>query len=449
MLMDRAGLGVALAAARLGAGYGTRVLVLAGPGNNGGDGYVAARYLRRRGVAVEVRSLGSPRDEDSPARRAAGAAAASGVPIRALAEPEDCDLVIDALFGAGFHGALRHPVTAWTRHGAPVLAVDLPSGVDGGDGSVAGEAFTALRTVTFHALKAAHVLGEGPDRSGPVEVVDIGLRGERPELLLCEDGDAPAPARPRTAHKWSSGAVLVVGGSPGIAGAPMLAGKAALEFGAGYVRVALPGALRERAAGDPSLTTAGIGSGSEFAPGAADEILRAADRFDVLALGPGLGAGDGGGPLVADLLQRWDRPLVLDADGINAATAEGLAARRAPTVVTPHAGEFRRLAGEDPTHEAAARLAAGTGAVVVLKGNPTIVAGSQRWVVASGGPELATLGTGDVLTGMVAALVARGLDPETAARSAAHRHGRAGEALSRRTTVTASRLAGEIGRWAR
>jgi NAD(P)H-hydrate repair Nnr-like enzyme with NAD(P)H-hydrate dehydratase domain len=151
---------------------------------------------------------------------------------------------------------------------------------------------------------------------------------------------------------------------------------------------------------------------------------------------------------VGALLEAWGGPLVLDADGLTATSPEALRSREAPTVLTPHAGEFRRIAGEPAGHEAAARLADATGAVVLLKGGPTIVAGRERWVVTSGGPELATLGTGDVLTGMIAALIGRGLEAEAAARSAAHWHGRAGGHLSAGGSVTASRLADEIARWA-
>ncbi|MFH1331403.1 MAG: NAD(P)H-hydrate dehydratase [Actinomycetota bacterium] len=448
VLMERAGLGVALAAARMGAGYGTRVLALAGPGNNGGDVYVAVRYLKRRGVAVEVRALGYPKGEDSPARQAAVAAVAAGVPVRPLGDPEPCDLLIDGLFGAGFHGALSDPAAAWTAHPFPVLAIDLPSGLSGADGSVAGAAFTARRTVTFHALKVGHLFGEGPDRCGEVEVVDIGLQGGEPELRLCEEADAPVPSRPRTAHKWSAGTVLVVGGSPGISGAVALAGRAALHFGAGYVRLACPGALQSSlASADPSLTTAGIGTGQRFTAASAAAVLAAGERFAVMALGPGLGPGREG--FVRALLEAWDRPLVLDADAIAAAGVEALAARGHATVITPHAGEFRRLTGEDAGYRQASHLAGRTGAVVLLKGNPTVIAGRQRWVVNAGGPELATLGSGDVLTGMIAALIARGLDPEAAARSAAFRHGRAAADLAAAATVTASGLAAHVGRFAR
>ena len=446
-LMERAGLGVAIAASRMGAGYGSRVIVLAGPGNNGGDGYVAARHLRRRGVDVSVRSLGYPTGDSSVRRADAIAAIHAGVTIRDLGDPEPCDLIIDALFGAGFHGALPDRVVPWVGHGAPVLAVDLPSGLDGLDGTAGGPAFRAERTVALHALKTGHLVGRGPELSGEIEVVDIGLSGERPEWLLCEDADAPAPPRPRGAHKWSAGSLVIVGGSEGLAGAPMLAARSALAFGAGAVRVLVPGGVQSQAAAmDAGVMTAGIGRGPVFGVAQVGDVLEAAGRFDAMVLGPGLGTGVD--QFVAGVMSGWAKPLVLDADGLDAVAANGSLPRPAPTVLTPHAGEFSRLTGGPATPAAAAAFAAVSGAVVLLKGAPTFVMGTERWVIASGGSELATIGTGDVLGGMIGALIARGLDPQTAARSAAHRHGLAGRSLATVTTVTASALAGEIGRFA-
>lgn len=447
MLLERAGLAVALAAVRMGAGYGTRVVVLAGTGNNGGDGWVAARHLRRRGIDVVVRSLGYPKGDSSPRRLAAIAAIHEGVSAAPLGGIEPADLIVDALFGSGFHGSLPDQAVAWTEHPAPVLAVDLPSGLDGTTGTVSGAVFRAVRTVTFHALKTGHLVGVGPDVSGDVEVADIGLSGEQPEWLLCEDEDAWVPPRSRTAHKWSAGSVAVVGGSPGIAGAAVLAGRAALEFGAGSVRLLVPGAIRsEAAAMDPGLTTAGVGNEDSFAAADAGAVLEAAAKFDTLALGPGLGAAASG--FVPALLAGWSGPLVIDADAIAAVTPADLQRRTAPTVITPHAGEFRLLTGQPASPQEAATLATSTGAVVVLKGAPSFVMGAERWVVASGSAALATIGTGDVLTGMIAALIARGMPAEAAARSAAYRHGLAGRSRDGLTTVTASALVGEIGRWA-
>ena len=447
ILMERAGLGVALTAVRMGAGYGSKVIVLTGPGNNGGDGFVAARHLKQRGVEVEVHALGYPKGDDAPARKAGIAAVHAGVRVVPLGEPESADLVIDALFGAGFRGSLPDIAIPWIAHSAPVLAVDLASGLNGFDGSVAGPAFTAEVTVTFDFAKVGHLVGEGPSRTGELHIVPIGLIDPKPEFMMCDAEDAPVPTRSGDAHKWSAGSVVVVGGSAGLVGAAVMASEAALRFGAGAVRLIVPTGLRaEAAAGRPGLMTMGIGDADSFGPSDVDQILEATGRFDVLVLGPGIGRGRG--TLIEALLERWERPLVLDADGIGGASISALTARAAPTIITPHAGEFERLSGSLPTPAAAFAVASETGSVVLLKGNPTFIGGEQRWAVDSGGPELATIGTGDVLAGMIGALVARGLDAEVAARSAAYRHGRAGKHLASVTSVTAMGLLDEIGRWA-
>jgi len=444
VLMERAGLGVALAAVEMGAGYGTNVTVLAGPGNNGGDGYVAARYLRQRGAAVTVRALAEAKSDD--ALWAAGEALTAGVPIRPLGSPVTTDLIIDALFGSGFRGVLPEAVVPWTEKRAPVLAVDIPSGLDGTTGDAQGPVFHAATTVTFHCLKVGQLIGVGPDVCGHLKIHDIGLDGGDAEFFLAGEADAPRPSRSRTAHKWSAGSVLVVGGSPGMTGAPLLAARSALHAGAGSVSIATPGALRSVYAGAaPELLNVAIGDESRFEANDAEAVAVAAKRFDVLALGPGLGPDRN--EFVSALLERWDGPLLIDADGLNGLEGPGaLAARVAPTAITPHAGEFSRLTGEEPDYWHAADLATATGVVVLLKGSPTFVMGDSRWVVTTGGPELATIGTGDVLTGLLAALWARGLDAETAARSAAYWHGRAGKLLAARQAVTADVLAHEVGK---
>ncbi len=378
-----------------------------------------------------------PRTE--AARRAAIEAAKVGIPAKPLGEPRAADLVIDAIFGGGFRQGITANVSRWIGSGARVLAVDVPTGLDPGTGAVEHSAFHAERTVTFQALKLGHVFGEGPERCGEVVIAEIGLPAMEPELRLCEDGDAPRPVRSRTAHKWSSGSVLVVGGSPGIAGAPLLAARAALRFGAGSVALACPGRLAATyAAADPELLLIPAGDGERFSPADAAGIAHAATRFDVVALGPGLGTQQE--EFVARLLHSVSKPVVLDADGINAASPDLISRRPGPTVLTPHGGEFRRFGGTAPGHVAVAELAVRISATIVLKGNPTVVAGRERWVVDSGGPELATIGTGDVLTGMIGALWARGLQAEVAARAAAHWHGRAAASLASRRTVTAGSL---------
>ena len=448
MLMGRAGLGVALTAVEMGIGYGDRVTILTGRGNNGGDGYVAAKHLVRRGVQVTIRSLGYPKGDGSHARAASVAAIRAGARVGELGDPEPTDLIVDAIFGVGFRGALPEVVVPWTLLDVPVLAVDVPSGLDATTGLVENAAFYADVTVTFQAAKTGHVLGEGPERVGELFIVDIGLDEPRPELMLCEEIDAPLPVRTRHAHKWSVGSVAVVGGSPGITGAAMLAARSALDVGAGAAAVICPGALQPiYATLDAGVMSRAAGEGERFTRDDVAAVLVEAERYDVMALGPGLGPVGRG--FVEALLERWDGPIVLDADGLNALEGPTAFIRDHDTIITPHSGEFTRLTGINPTHGAAEVLARETGAVVLLKGNPTFVTGGDdTWVITSGGPELATIGTGDVLTGMVAAFVAGGLPAEIAARSAAYHHGVAGARLARSEIVTATALASEVGRWA-
>ncbi|MGA7097332.1 MAG: NAD(P)H-hydrate dehydratase [Acidimicrobiia bacterium] len=431
--MDKAGHAVSLAAVRNGAGYGSTVLVLAGPGNNGGDGYVAARYLRRRGVAVEVRSLGMPRTPQ--ASRAAALATTAGIRVSPLvAQAENCDLIVDALFGGGVRGGMPPEVTAWLDTPTPVVAVDYPTGLDPNTGQVSDGVFRCVETVTFQTLKTGHVRGRGPEVCGRVTVTDIGIPGGEPSMWVAEQTDAPRPPRARTAHKWSAGAVLVVGGSPGMIGAAILAGRSALSFGAGSVAVLSP-AMELVNTAAPELLTYPL-----------ELALERLSKFDVVIGGPGLAQGDVG-PFLS-LLAKASR-VVLDAGAL---TREALGAARenqGEVVVTPHAGEFARLAGVEAGIFAARALAGEDHVVVLLKGAPTVISdGDIPILVGTGGPELATIGTGDVLSGMLGALMARGLDASSAAVSAAYWHGIAAADLLRSGTVTAGALAGHVGRFA-
>ena len=419
VLMDRAGRAVAQAAVKMGMAYGKTAVVLAGPGNNGGDGYVAARYLAERGVGVKVFALSEPRTD-------AARAAAARIRATPIASPIVCDLIIDALFGGSFRPGTDPVVDEWKQGGPRVLSVDIPSGVDPLTGEVIDAAFRAERTVTFGALKTGHLLRDGPSHTGSIEIADIGLPSVQPSMYLTEEIDAPLPTRHRTAHKWSAGSVLVVGGAPGMTGAAVMAARAALHFGAGAVGLAVP----------ESATTVAAAAAPELLHHRLDDLP---DRYGTLVIGPGLGFDHD--EIAGKLIESWTGPVVVDADALR------LVDPRPNLVITPHAGEFERMGGSEPGPENAISLAAKLGAVVVLKGNPTVVAGAGLpWLVNTGGPELATIGTGDVLAGMIGALLAQGLHPDIAARSAAFWHGRAGAQLASRATVTAAALIEEIGR---
>jgi hydroxyethylthiazole kinase-like uncharacterized protein yjeF len=429
VLMERAGMAVALAAAEMGAGYSTRVTVLVGPGNNGGDGYVAARHLARRGAHVEIRPLAPPKS--AGCRWAASTARLWRVPVVDLDDPVRADLVVDAVFGGGFRGQPPASLERWFDLDVPVLAVDVPTGLDPATGLVEGRSFDADVTVTFHTLFPGHLLGEGPDRCGRVQVADIGLPPGFPYLLVAEESDCPRPARARIAHKWSAGSVLVVGGSPGMVGAAVMAARSALSFGAGAVGLATP---------DRRLA-------QELAPEVlAYELDDLPDRYRVVVVGPGLAAGND------DLVKRVlgsGALVVADAGAFDTLDPGVLASVEAPLVLTPHAGEFGRLARAEAGPEEARAFAAATGTVLLLKGNPTFVTdGATPVVVTSGGPELASIGTGDVLAGMVAALLARGVAPAPAAWSAAYWHGVAAADLAGSGAVTAHRLVDHVGRFA-
>ncbi len=417
VLIDRAGAAVARAARdMLGGTYGRRVVVLVGKGNNGNDGRVAARRLAAAGIRVTVIE----------------AAQAPGSLPR-------CDLAIDAAYGTGFRGTFEAPTTTAPR--PLVLAVDIPSGVSGLTGEAGGRPMAATRTVTFAALKPGLLLGDGPALAGEVTVVDIGLDTSSASAHLVEASDVSRwlPARPRSSHKWRT-ACWIIAGSPGMTGAAHLASRAAQRAGAGYVRLSSPGV-----ADDPMKPTEAVGHPLPAEQWDSD-IPGDIERFAALAVGPGLGTA----PATADAIRRvvGDTKIaaLVDGDGltaIGAQAAEVLNHRHpsaGPVVLTPHDGEFARLAGEPPGPDrlAAARsLATDVGAVVLLKGPTTIVAtpDGQVLVTTTGDARLATAGTGDVLTGTIAALLAQGLQGHEAAAAGAFLHGRAGALAWRRGLV--------------
>ena len=425
VLVERAGNAVALAALDLlGGAYGRRVVLICGSGNNGGDGRVAARLLARRGVRVEVVAPGTVDSIGGTGPRV--------------------DLVVDAAFGTGFRGSYDGPVVA---PGIPVLAVDIPSGVSGDTGAAPGAPLAAVRTVTFVAPKPGLLQGDGARLAGDVRVIDIGLPVGDHRIDLVEDVDLAdvLPAREPGGNKWAA-AVLVVAGSPGMTGAAGLCAEAAYRAGSGMVRLGVPGgSLRDL----PSTEAVGV---ELPAGGWVSQALTVADRCRVVVVGPGLGRADGTGDDVRHLLAGSPVPVVVDADGLHALGRVDVRPPTAevPVVLPPHDGEYERLRGvaPGPDRVAAARdLAEASGTVVLLKGPTTAVADpSGRVLLArTGTTALATAGTGDVLSGVIASFLARGVPPLEAAALAAHVHGRAG-ALGHVAGLVAGDLPGLVAR---
>jgi NAD(P)H-hydrate epimerase len=415
VLMERAGRAVAWAVRRACGGvYGNRVVVVCGKGNNGGDGLVAARVLRGWGMHVDVFQLEAGIDRDR-CRRAL----------------DHADCAVDAMYGTGFKGALDGDAEwfAHERWEGYVVAVDIPSGVDGLTGSIdlSSTAVLSDATISFAALKPGLLLEPGASFAGDVDVADIGIDVGEPSIGVTEplDVDPALPIRSPSAHKWQSG-LMVVGGSSGMTGAPLMVSRAAMRTGAGIVWCCIPGeGGGVRAAGTEVIT-------KDLAD--VTDALGEVERFRALVVGPGLGRDDRIAAGIRELVAKAPVPLVLDADGLNALAGElePLERRSAPTIVSPHGGEYERLAGGPVGSDrlgAARRLAERSQAVVLLKGPGTIVAApdGRTAINSTGGPWLATAGTGDVLSGIIGGLVAAGADAFSAATAGAWLHGRAAD----------------------
>jgi NAD(P)H-hydrate epimerase len=394
-LMERAGTAVAREA-MLAFPEARRFACVCGGGSNGGDGRVAARVLREAGLDAEETS-----------------------------ELDRYDVVVDALFGTGFHGEPRPDAAALIERinaaDAPVVSVDLPSGVDASTGEVAGAVVDADLTVTFHGQKLGLVVAPGRFHAGRIVVADIGLvatttehRRVTPALLEL------IPRRKPGDTKYTAGSVLVVGGQPGMTGAACLTAMAALRADAGYVTLAVP-AESLQVVEVTVLEPVKVPWEEEDA---LDTITSAAERARAVALGPGLGRGDGRRELVRELLERLDVPMVVDADALF-----GLEPfeRSAATALTPHAGELARLLDTDSEWVGAHRLEAARTA-------------AERFGSDAGPASLATAGTGDVLTGIIAAFLAKGIEPQVAAAAGALAHGTAATLVSHSTGLVASDL---------
>lgn len=434
--------------------------IVCGGGNNAGDGYVLARLAAERGIAVSVLALVDPTTLGGDAMTAyADFAAMGGECAMWSGELDDeADLLIDALLGSGLErevgGEFAAAVGAINAHRAPVLALDIPTGIHGDSGRPMGVAVKADATITFVGLKAGLFLDSGPPHCGRIELADLDIPG------ACRDGVAgqmrslsPAglqralPPRPRNAHKGSFGHVLVVGGGPGMPGAVRLAGEAALRSGAGVVSIAThPSHLAAVVAGRPELMCHGVAEPDDI-----DALLA---RATSVALGPGIGRSDWAVALF-EAITDLDLPLLVDADALNLLAERPR--RKEDWILTPHPGEAARLLGKSAADVQADRpaaleeISARYGGTVALKGAGTLV-GSKTgipWLCRAGNPGMASPGMGDVLAGVIAALRAQGLCAEDAAVYGVDIHARAGDAAARHGErgLLAGDLIEELRRW--
>jgi ADP-dependent NAD(P)H-hydrate dehydratase / NAD(P)H-hydrate epimerase len=469
VLMENAGRAfVDELAARAGMLAGRRVAVVCGKGNNGGDGFVIARHLVNRGCDVVVLLAGKKSavrgDAQTHLRSVVALARSKDVSLtivevsraRQFKAGRDAVIIVDALLGTGFAGEVRGIVrdaVEWINAQETfVAAVDIPSGIDASTGACGGVAVRAHLTVAMGLAKIGHFVGMGAEVSGQVRVVDISLPPPVPVspaesvfLVAASDIAPRLPVRPRTSHKYSVGKVLLVGGSRSFTGAPLLAAAGAMRSGAGAVVLAIPVSIRDSVARRVTevilLPVAETETGG-ISRAALPAIMERAEWADVVAVGPGLGRDEETMEVVRTLVVGCRKPIVIDADALYAlrGAPEILRKRKYPTILTPHAGEFAALTGRDAAEVEADRVEAPRAAAkalkstIVLKGAPTVTAvpGGPVYINSTGNPGMATIGSGDVLTGLVAGFQAQGMDEASAAFAAVFVHGAAGDIAAAR-----------------
>ncbi len=439
-----------------------RVAIVCGGGNNGGDGYVLARYARAAGLEVQALAVVELARLRGDAMRAAQEFLGSGGEVRPFAGPllEPAEVLVDALLGTGLSQAPRaeyaDAIVAMNSAGRPILALDLPSGLDGDTGQVRGAVVRADTSVTFVAPKSGLYLGSGPEVAGRVLLDSLGidLPGgaiNAPVVERMDEADIARalPRRARTAHKGDFGRVLIIGGAPGMAGAVRLAGEASLRCGAGLVTIATaPENQLAVLAGRPELICEAVRTADDLAP-----LLAAAS---IVAIGPGLGTHAWSRGML-ETAMTCGKPMVLDADALNLLAAGNTRPPR-DSILTPHPGEAGRLLQSDSAtvqsdrSAALRRLIERTGALVVLKGAGTLIGAPDRIpaLCTRGNPGMAAPGMGDVLTGAIAGIHAQCPDPWLAARAGVMAHALAGDDLARQgggRGMLALELAESLARW--
>jgi len=461
-LMDRAGTGAAALIARwLAPIRGKTVVVVCGKGNNGGDGFVVARRLKARGAAVRVVLVGRRAEVRGDAADALGRWRGR---VEEIADPRGlarglgaADIIVDALLGTGVSGAARGPAAAAIEavnragaNGVPVVALDLPSGLDSDRGALLGPTVKAWRTVTFAGLKRSLLLAPAAAQAGTVEIGDIGVPAEEARRdittwrLEIADVRPSFPPRDRDAHKGRFGHLLVVAGSLGKTGAAGLAGRAALRSGVGLCTIAAPASQQPMVAAQaPEYMTEALPETAAQSLGlkAKDRLLELARRMDAVAIGPGLSLDPEAQELARGLIRELEGPMVVDADALSALAGHLDLLRHAagPRALTPHPGEMARMLGttiaavQADRIEVARAFAREHGVAIALKGAHTVIAGPDGHVVINptGNPGMAKGGSGDVLTGIVGALLARAIEPVAALRAGCYVHGLAADVAVR------------------
>jgi hydroxyethylthiazole kinase-like uncharacterized protein yjeF len=471
VLMENAGLRV-LEVVEEFASRDSRITIICGRGNNGGDGFVVARHLFNRGANVQALLLAEAAGVRGDAEANFAIARHAGVPIIEAPSPRvlnraaaEADILVDGILGTGAKGVVRGPalmaIRATRRCPGRIIAIDIPSGVSGNDGSILGEAVRADVTVTFAVPKVGLYTYPGRAYCGDIRIADIGipralLEDERLKTSLTTASDAAAmlPARDPATHKGDCGRIVILGGSPGLTGAPTLAAQGALRAGAGLVTVGCAAGLNPILEVKlteamthplPETEAATLGEAS------VDEALALAESADAVALGPGLGRDPEAQQFAREIARRCRKPLIIDADALFALDLKLNRPRGCPTILTPHPGEMARLRGSSVEEVQRDRLgcarsaAKATGAVVVLKGAGTVIAApdGEAWLNPSGSSALATGGTGDVLSGVIGAFLAGGAQPLAAAVAGVYYHGAAGDLAAKRLSERAV-IAGDV-----
>lgn len=440
-----------------------RIGIVCGKGNNGGDGFVLARHLLNNGADVAVFILGKSQEIKGDAKTNLNILLNTGFKIAEIKTKKDIrafkktcpqfDLLVDAIFGTGFQGKVtgiaKDMIEVMNEAGIPMLAVDVPSGVNASDGSIKGSCIRADFTGTMCLPKRGLFLYPGRDYAGEVYVIDIGVPEKLWEHIDLELPEVQEmwqllPERPGDSHKGTFGRVFVLAGSKGMTGAAALTAMSALKIGAGLVRLGIPESLNSILEEKVTeVITVPLPETPEGTIGgrALKEIVREIEKSSVLAIGPGLSTHPETKELIKKLIPKIGIPVVIDADGVNNLTLNDIKKIKAPTVITPHPGELSRLAGltinqiQQARVDKAFQFAKQLEVTFVLKGAPTIIADAQKgYLNPTGNSGLASGGSGDVLTGMIAGLLAQGLTPIDAARLGVYLHGLAADVASEELT---------------